>query len=176
MSDKVSKNRLKKQTLVEELKVKAGKAKALVFTNYQGLTHKQLEDLKKAIKPLKAEFVVAKNTLLAIALSSHITKEQSTSLKGPTGTMFIYEDIMEPLKQLAKIIKNLGIPSVKFGVIDKEMLTSEQILKLATLPTREVLLAQLVGTLKTPIYALHRTLSWNLSKLVLTLKEIEKKK
>ena len=65
------------------------------------------------------------------------------------------------------------MPSVKFGILENQALTSEQVLKLATLPSRDVLLAQLVGGLKSPIFGLHRALNWNLQKLVLTLKAVE---
>lgn len=174
---KISSNRIKKEAIVEELAEKATKAKALVFTNYQGLTHKQLESLKKAIKSLDSEFVVAKNTLVLRALKKAKVKiENADSLEGPTGTMFLYADPVEPLKKLAKMIKELGIPSIKFGILDNQALTGGQVLTLATLPTREILLTQVVLGLKFPIFGLHRSLNWNLQRLVLTLKAVEKSK
>ena len=66
--NKISVNRQKKEKIVEEITYKIQKARALVFTNYQGMTHKQLEELKKVLKALNAEFMVTKNTLLKIAL------------------------------------------------------------------------------------------------------------
>ena len=180
MSDentKISANKQKKVAIVTELSEKFGKAKAVVFTNYQGITHKQLEGFKKAIKPLQAEYVVAKNSLLTRALEENkikLSKEQT--LDGQTGTLFLYDDVMSPLKALAKIIKELNLPSVKFGIMEKDFITKEQILKLSTLPTKEVLLAQLVAGLKSPILGLHRALSWNLQKFVMTLDAIAKTK
>ncbi len=177
MDTKITANRQKKMDIVTKLNEKIASAKAIVFTNYQGLTHKQIERLKKAIKPLKAEFVVAKNSLVLRALNTNKIKlDSEKDLQGQTGTLFIYEDIMSPLKELAKIIKELGIPSVKFGIMDGDRISGEQILRLSTLPSREVLLAQLVGGLKSPIFGLHRALSWNINKLVLTLKAVETKK
>ncbi len=174
MDAKVSKNRQKKEQIVEEIAEKASKAKALVFTNYQGLTHKQLEELKKAIKPLESDYVVAKNTLVLRSLEkAKIKIENPQSLDGPTGTMFLYGDVVEPLKKLAKMIKDLNLPSVKFGILDNEAISKEQVLKLATLPSRATLIAQFVGGMKSPIYGLHRALNWNLQKLVLTLKAVE---
>ncbi|HYM65094.1 MAG TPA: 50S ribosomal protein L10 [Candidatus Sulfotelmatobacter sp.] len=176
MSDeekKVSSNRQKKMAIVTELSEKFGKAKAVVFTNYQGITHKQLEGFKKAIKPLNAEYVVAKNSLLTLALDENKIKlSEDRTLDGQTGTLFLYEDVISPLKALAKIIKELNLPSVKFGIMENDFVTEEQVLKLSTLPTKEVLLAQLVGNLKGPIYGLHRALSWNLQKLVMTLNAV----
>lgn len=169
---KVSRGRVKKEGIVADLLEKKGKAKAMVFTNYQGLTHKQIEALKKGIKAADAEFVVAKNTLLQKAMSD--VKDVET-LKGPTGTIFAYADVVAPLKEVAKAIKLFALPTIKFGILEGQIFSGEQILKIASLPTREVLIAQFVGGLKAPLFGFHRALSWNISKLILTLKEIEKK-
>nr|MBI5455487.1 50S ribosomal protein L10 [Candidatus Levybacteria bacterium] len=180
MSDentKISANRQKKIEIVAKLNEKIAKAKAIVFTNYQGLTHKQLEGLKKTIKPLSAEYVVAKNSLVLRALEENKIKVQDQKqFEGPTGTLLIYEDFVGPLKELAKLVKELGIPSVKFGVMESKNLTGEQIMKLSTLPTRETLLTQIAVGLKSPLFGLHRALNWNLQKLVITLKAVETKK
>jgi large subunit ribosomal protein L10 len=167
---KISSNRQKKMDIVAELSEKFGKAKAIVFTNYQGLTHKQLENFKRAIKPLKAEYVVAKNSLLTLALAENKLKlAEDMILDGQTGTLFLYEDVITPLKELAKIIKELNLPSVKFGIMESAPITGEQVLKLSTLPSREVLLTQLAVTLKSPISGLHRALNWNIQRLIITL-------
>ncbi|MBI2032003.1 MAG: 50S ribosomal protein L10 [Candidatus Levybacteria bacterium] len=178
MSNKISTNRQKKEQIIAGLSEKIEKAQSIVFTNYQGLTHKQLEDLKKALRALNAEIIVVKNTLLARALqiSSANSADQISNFEGPTGALFIYEDIILPLKQLAKSIKLLGLPTIKFGILDNQALTGEQVLKLASLPSREVLLAQVVGGLKSPIYGLHRALNWNLNKLALTISAIRQNK
>jgi large subunit ribosomal protein L10 len=174
---KVNTNRQKKEAIVEEIVEKALRAKALVFTNYEGLTHKQLEGFKKAIKPLESDYVVAKNTLILRSLEkANIKIENPASLDGPTGTMFLYGDIVEPLKKLAKVIKEFNLPTVKFGILNNQALTSEQVLKLATLPSRDTLIAQFVGGLKSPLFGLHRALNWNIQKLVFTLKAVEKSK
>jgi large subunit ribosomal protein L10 len=174
---KISTKRKQKEVIVDDLADKVSKSKALIFTNYQGLTHKQLEGFKKAIKPLESDYVVAKNTLVLRGLDKAGVKiEDPASLDGPTGTMFLYGDIVEPLKKLAKIIKELSLPTVKFGILDNQALTSDQVLKLATLPSRETLIAQVVGGLKSPIFGLHRALNWNLQKLVMTLNAVSQKK
>ena len=178
---KINKSRQKKQEIVSKLSEKLARAKALVFTNYQGLTHKQLEELKKVLKDLNAELVVTKNTLLKIALKSSefgamSSEKISSALQNPTAALFIYDDVIAPLKQIAKTLKLLGLPTIKFGILDNQALTGDQVLKLAMLPSREVLLAQVVSGLKSPIFGLHRALSWNLNKLVITLSAIQQKK
>lgn len=174
MSDnKVSQNRVKKEGIVAKLLDKKAKAKALVFTNYQGLTHKQIEELKKGIKAADAEFVVAKNSLLHKAMPDI---KEIEGLVGPTGTIFAYTDVVAPLKEVAKAIKQFTLPTIKFGILEGEVLTGDQVLKISSLPTRDVLIAQLVGGLKSPIFGFHRALNWNLQKLVMTLSEVQKKR
>jgi len=207
---KVSPNRLKKQQIVAKLSEKVTRAKGFVFTNYQGLTHKQLEALKKRLKAANADLIVTKNTLLKLALlnsklEARNSKQYQNSLaepdpasqendknskhlsvsdfdirisdfEGPTATLFLYGDTIEPLKQLAKTIKELNLPTVKFGIIDKQTLTSEQVLSLAALPPYNVLIAQLLFQIKAPLFGLHRALGWNIQKLVMTLQQIKNQK
>lgn len=187
----MSKNREKKERIVAELGEKAKRATSLIFANYQGLTHPQLEQLKKALKAVNAELVVTKNTLLKRALESANRKlvlsavegSQIANLEGPTATLFAYNDIIAPLKELAKTIKKLklpaspsggqGGPAIKFGILDGRMLAEHDVIRLSTLPTRDVLLAQLVGQMQSPLYGLRQALVWNMQKLLMTLKAIE---
>lgn len=172
---KTSENRKAKEATVLGLSEKVKRAKALVFANYQGMTHKQLEGLKKMLKTHEAELVVAKNTLLKRSLDEN-KLAASTELSGPTLALFAYNDVVLPLKELAKTIKLLSLPLLKFGFFEGKQIEEKDILRLATLPSKEILLAQLVGGLKSPIFGLHRSLSWNLQKFVMTLSAIEKKK
>ena len=173
---KVSPSRAKKEKIVAKLSEKAVRAKGFVFTNYQGLTHVQLEKLKKALKPLNAELAITKNTLLLRSLEGSEFKTQISELQGPTATLFMYEDIVTPLKALAKTIKELTLPTIKLAIIEDKILTSDDVIKISALPSREILVAQFIGMMKLPIYKLQRTLSWNMQKFVMTLKAIETKK
>src|SRR3990167_11224473 len=91
----------KKIETVKAIFDKLSKANSVVLTNYQGLTHKQLEDLRKLLKTKNAEFVITKNTLLLRALGEflHLDKPD-LDLSSQTATMFSYEDEVEPLKLL----------------------------------------------------------------------------
>jgi len=185
---KINQNRQKKIDTVGQFEEKVKRAKAIVLTDYRGLTHQQLETLKKGLKATEAELVVTKNTLLKRALeqgksgkgkgeSEDLTLNASPSaFDGPTATLFAYNDIVAPLKELAKMIKSLKMPTVKLGFVEGKMITGQEVLKLSTLPSREVLIAQVVGGMKSPIYGLHRALNWNITKLVMTLSAIQQKK
>lgn len=169
--------RTRKEQIVAKFSEKAGKSNAMVFTDFKGLTNMQLEDLKKASKGLDADFVVTKNRLMLLALADkNLTDEEKTQFQNPTATLFIYGDYIEPIKALAKTMKELSLPTVKFGIIDGKTMSAEDIAKLATLPSLPQLQAKLVGTLNSPIYGLHRALSWNLQALVMTLQAISDKK
>jgi large subunit ribosomal protein L10 len=180
MSDetkKVSQNRQKKEQLVSELAAKVEKSTAIVFANYQGLTHQQLENMKRSLKKANAEFFAVKNTLLERALTDKVDKETvAKHFHQPTGALFIYQDIVDPLKELTRTIKEFKMPVIKFGIIEGKVVTDEQVTKIASLPPLPVLQAQLLGQMKAPISGLHRALQWNLKSLVMTLKAIESKK
>ncbi len=185
---RTSASRAKKEKIVADLSEKVSRAKGLIFTNYQGLTHKQLEGIKKKLKTLDADFVATKNTLILKAMKD-LRDKILNPLQGATATLFLYGDPVGPLKEIAKAIKEFNLPAshaslqgvaggptIKFGILDGVAITGEQILKLSTLASRETLLTQLVFGLKSPISGLHRALNWNLQKFVMTLKAIETKK
>jgi len=189
MNDKVSKNKEKKAVMIAEFSEKVGRAKAMVFTNFTGMTHKQIEDLKKGLRNADAELVATKNTLMKRALDEGLSvkgKAESKeplpldasryTLEGPTATLFTYGDPIVPLKQLQKSIKNIKLPEIKFGIFEGRVITAADVVKLASLPPKEVLIAQFVGGLKAPLYGLHRALNWNLQKLVMTMQAISDKK
>ncbi len=201
--------RARKEGIIGEFTDKVNKSKGMVFTNYSGLTHKQLETLKKAVKKLEAEYVVTKNTLLKRALeqshelpirqapfektqdeqgkqvTSHNEKNENTTqdlglitynFDQPTATLFIYNDIVEPLRQLSKMIKELKLPLIKFGILEGKPLSEADIMKLSILPSMPVLHAQLLGQMQAPISGLHRALRWNVQALVMTLNAVTNKK
>lgn len=175
--DKVSSpNRQRKEKIVAGLVEKVNRSKGFIFTNYQGLTHKQLEGLKKKVQSFDADFVATKNTLIKLALGKVAKGVPFDTLKNATATLFLYGDPMMPLKALAKSIKELNLPTIKFGVLEGAFMTNEQLLKLSALPSRQDLLTQLAAGLKSPISGFHRALNWNLQKFVMTLRAVEKTK
>lgn len=152
--------------IATSLKEKLSKAKSVILTDYRGLTHKQAEDLHRAVKSAGGEFIVAKNSLLKIAGGYQLT--------GPTAALIAYEDELAPLKELAKTIKNLSLPKIKLGFIGGKEYSDTEIDRIAKLPAKEVLQAQLVNRLSSPLYGLAYSLNFNLQKLVSVLGQIKK--
>lgn len=168
----------KKIDTVKTLTDKVSRAKSLFLADYRGLKHKQLEELRKLLKKLEAEFVVTKNTLLKRALSEAKgpVEALAASLKESTATLFAYADEVAPLKELIKFFKIAGAGKAKVGLLGVQVLSDAEVVRLASLPSREVLLGQLVGQLKAPISGLHYSLSWNINKLVWALNAVRGKK
>ncbi len=163
----------KKIDTVTALTEKISKAKSVVLADYRGLKHKQLEELRKALKKLDAQFVVTKNTLLSRAFGD---KSSSLSLTEATATLFSFSDEITPLKELMKFFKNAGTGKTKGGLLGTQVLSDADVAHLAALPARDVLLAQLAAQLHAPVQSLHRALSWNINTFVWGLNEVKKKK
>jgi len=174
---KTTANKQKKIATVAELSDKVGKAKALVFTNYQGLTHLQIEGFKKGLRKMDAEYAITKNRLLKRAVEANYeSRVTNQEFNEPTATLFLYGDPIAPLKALAKMIKELHKPGIKFGIMEGQQISDKEVLKLSTLPPKEVLLAQLMGMIQSPLTGLQRALNWNIQKFVMTLDAIKEKK
>lgn len=163
-----SKGTQKKIDTVTELTDKVAKAKSIVLADYTGLKHKQLEDLRKNLKKLDAQFVVTKNTLLARA---GLPKGE-----GSTAALFSFSDEVAPLKELLKFFKTAAAGKTKGGLLGTTVLTEEDVTRLSKLPARPQLLSMLVGQLNAPIQGLHYALNWNLNKLVWGLNAVKNKK
>jgi large subunit ribosomal protein L10 len=160
---------------VKDLTDKIGKAKSIVLADYRGLKHKQLEELRRALKKTDADFTVTKNRLFAKALGNK-AKSIESQLKQSTAALFSYGDEVTPLGVLLKFFKTAGAGIAKGGLLGDKVLTGVDIMTLASLPPRHVLLAKLVGQLNAPIQGFHYALNWNLNKLVWALNSIKEKK
>lgn len=175
---KTSKPNLRKIATVDLLKSKIDQAKAVFLTDYKGLTHKQLEDLRKNLKSVEAEFIVVKNTLLKISLESakKDKAELVNMLKDSTAALFAYGDELTAIKKLAEFAKNLSLPKIKIGLMNDKITTAEEFTTLSLLPSRDILLSTFVFRLKTPLSGFHYALTWNLQKFVTVLNNIKNKK
>lgn len=178
-TEKVSEKKQKKIQLVEELSERFQKAKGFVLTDYRGLSVAMSNELKNKLKETGTTFTVTKNTLLKRALdkaSLNLPEDAQKSLEGPTATMFVNDDEVTPLKVWAAFVKTHQIPVVKLGYFWGKFLNADEVTRLSKLPPKEVLYAQLVRGLNTPLQRLHRTLSYNLQTFVYALNQIKEKK
>jgi len=140
--------RTEKEALVSELKTKMSGAKALYYTDFTGLNVKQMTDLRRRFRKGGVEYVVIKNSLALRAVNeSGLT---GTRLKGPTGIV-IGKDPVTAAKVLTDFAKEFEKPEVKGGLLDGKAIDKAQIVKLATMPSREQLMANLGAALQSPL-------------------------
>jgi large subunit ribosomal protein L10 len=165
----------KKIDAVAQLSDKVGKAKSIVLADYRGLKHKQLEELRRALKKTDADFTVTKNRLFSKALGDK-AKSVEALLTQSTAALFAYADEVAPLSVLLKFFKTAGFGKPKGGLLGNTVLTEADVVMLASLPSRPVLLATLVRQLNAPIQGLHDALNWNVNKLVWALNAVKTKK
>lgn len=164
------KTKAQKIAKVADLTLKLGKAKSVVFADYQGLTMNQLSDLRNKLRDAGAEFEVTKNTLIKLALPT-TNYQLPTDLEGPTATLFSYEDEIAPIKILVKAFKDAQKGAVKAGLLDMNVLDAMSVTRLAGLPTKLELRAKIVGSLSSPLYGIVNVLQGNLRGLVCALNQ-----
>ncbi len=170
------KTRKQKEESVIEIEEKLNRAKALVFTDYKGLTMGQLSDLRNKLREVNSEFTITKNTLLERALPASNFQLPASSLTGPTATLFAYDDEISPIKILVKSLKDFAKGNVKSGFLGLEPLNEQKIIQLSTLPTKDELRAKTVGVLVTPLKGILSVLQGNLRNLVYVLSEVQKQR
>jgi len=149
-------------------------SKSVVMVNYQGLTHQQLETLRSELEKTGGKFTVVKNTLLLRALKNLKVKGiEEDKFVGPIGLVLSNMDEVTALQVFSNFIKNQGAGEVKFGVMEGEFYPKAKVVQLSNLPGIEILRAQVVGTIASPLSGLIRVLSGNTRKLVVVLSEIK---
>lgn len=164
--------------LVEDLKKELAGAKSAVLVNYAGLNVKAQQELKDRLRESGSRMIVVKNTLLKRAAEeAKLDKEMVTDtvLSGQTALILSGEDAVAPIQILGKFAKEFGsgadapLPKFKVGVVEGSFQSEEALKKLSTLPGRDALLAQLLGSLVSSPYGLVGTLNANMQKLVYML-------
>ena len=141
--------RTDKEQLVTELRDKLKGAKALYYTDFTGLNVKRMTDLRRRLRRAGVEYVVIKNTLALRAVNE--SGLAGTRLRGPTG-LVISRDPVSGAKILSDFAKeNDQKPGIRGGLLDGRQIGVEQVKQLASLPSREQMLAQLAGGLQAPL-------------------------
>jgi large subunit ribosomal protein L10 len=148
-------NRTDKESFVTALRERVDRAPVMYITDFSGLNVKSMTELRAKLRESGAEYLVAKNRLMLRALEGTEIPDLSEALIGPTGIVFGYEGPVEPAKALTEFAKEHNDkPAFKMGVLDNKILDAAQIDRLATLPSRDQLLAMLAGVMQAPMAAL----------------------
>jgi large subunit ribosomal protein L10 len=143
--------RTDKEQLVVELKEKIGGATALYYTDFTGLNVKRMTELRRRLRKANVEYVVIKNSLALRAVNE--SGLVGSKLKGPTG-LVMTRDAVGAAKVLTDFAKeNDAKPTVKGGMLDGASIDAAQVKRLAAMPSREQMLAQLGAGLQSPLSA-----------------------
>jgi large subunit ribosomal protein L10 len=143
--------RTDKEQLVIELKEKIGGASALYYTDFTGLNVKRMTELRRRLRKANVEYVVIKNTLALRAVNE--SGLVGSKLKGPTG-LVMAKDAVSAAKVLSDFAKeNDARPTVKGGMLEGTSIDAAQVKRLAAMPSREQMLAELGAGLQSPLSA-----------------------
>jgi large subunit ribosomal protein L10 len=162
--------------IVKELEQKLQNACLVVFTDYRGINVEEMTALREKLRVPGVEYRVVKNTLTEFALRNTGYEEVIDKLEGPNAVVFSQDDPVGPAKVLYDFIKQYKKLEVKVGIVEGQVMSAERIKGLADLPSREVLLGQVVGTMQAPITSLVYVLNANLTGLVRALNGIKEQK
>lgn len=140
-----------KAAAIDELTDRFSRAQLTIITDYRGLSVGALQDFRARVRPMDAEFRVAKNTLTRIAAERVGIEGLESQLEGPTAILFAFGDVVGPAKAVSDFVRSSRILQVRAGVMNNRVLNAEDIEAISTLPPREELLGKLVGLLASPM-------------------------
>ena len=160
----MSKNIEAKKGVVADIKQKFEKAQSAVLVDYRGLNVAEDTELRNQLRKAGVEYAVLKNTMINLAVKDMGLDEMKAHLEGPTAVAFGYEDAVAPAKVLSDFIKKSKKMSIKCGVCDGAYIDEAGVQALANTPSREVLIAKIMGSMMSSV-----------SKFVYALEAIRKK-
>jgi len=168
--------RQQKEQMLEMLKEKINSSQLVVFANYQGLNVDAMTKLRRKMRESGSEIKVAKNTIAKLAAKELGLEEINPYLEGPTAFAFGFEDPVAPAKALNSFAKEYKQLEIKGGILEGRVVDAKKIAALADLPTREVLLAKVLGGMQAPMYGFAGALQGLLRNLVYVLDAVREKK
>jgi large subunit ribosomal protein L10 len=159
-------SREEKEELVEQLTEQFQKSRVIVWAEYRGLATPSLNELRRALRPHEAEFHVIKNTLAGLALKRAEMPVSDEMLAGPTAAGVVYGDIAAAARALSEFASANREFVIKGGQAGQRLLAADEVKELANLPSREVLLARVLGGMNAPVSGLVTVLSGTLRGLL----------
>jgi large subunit ribosomal protein L10 len=169
-------NRQQKDAIITDLRRMMTEAQATFIVNYKGMPVATLQGLRKNLRNEGSSLKVTKATLMRLAAKDIAGAEAfSENFKEQIGLVFVQKDVSGTAKQLVSFSKENETLKLIAGFYEAKLLTKQELDFLATLPSKEVLVAQLLGTMQAPISGLVRVLHLLIARLCYALKEIEAK-
>ena len=167
-------NKEKKQSYIKEMTAQFEKSEAVLVTHYQGLSVKQLDNLRKQMREHGIQFKITKNRITKIALEKSRCKDLSNLFTGPTAVA-LSEDAITSAKILTKFSKENENLKILGGIMGKEILDVAAVANVATLPTLDEARAKIIGILRSPAQKIVSILLAPASKIAILALEKSKK-
>jgi large subunit ribosomal protein L10 len=150
----------KKVRLVEDLQETLSRCQVGILTDYRGLTTSELTDLRRRLREAGIAYRVVKNSLAQFAAKEAGMDDLAACFEGPVAVAFGHGEAPEVAKVLTEYIRTTkSILSIKGGFLEDRVLTAKEVETLARLPSREVLIAQVMAGMQSPIYGLVNVLA-----------------
>jgi large subunit ribosomal protein L10 len=165
-------NRDQKAAVVQEIAEQISGADAVFAVDYRGITVAQVADLRTRLRDADARLRVVKNSLTERAAEQAGAQQLKPLLQGPTALTFVRGDVALAARALSDAARALGILEFKGGLMNGSALSAAEVQSIARLPAREVLNAQLVGTIAAPLAGLVRTLNALIAGVAIQLQAI----
>lgn len=147
-----------KQAVIDEIKEKLDRAQSAVVIDYIGITVEEADAMRKKLREANVDYKVYKNTLVSRAIKGTKFEELDSVLSGPSAFALSYEDAVAPARVLAGIIKSYNKMSFKAGVIEGTFFDANGVQSIASLPSRDEMIAKFMGSIQSPVSKFVRTL------------------
>ncbi|NLW22781.1 MAG: 50S ribosomal protein L10 [Tissierellia bacterium] len=164
-----------KKQIVQEIKEKLEKAQGVVLVDYRGLNVEEVTKLRRNCTEAGVDYKVYKNTLMRFAFKEAGFEEFNQYLTGPNAIAFSFDDPVQAAKITNDFAKEHDKLEIKAGLVDGKIIGVEEVKNLANLPSREVLVAQVLGGLNAPITGFANVLQGTIRNLVYALNAIREK-
>jgi len=168
--------RLCKEKMVEEIISRINEHPNFVITSHMGSSTSELEGLRKSLKKSASNYLVVKNSILKVVFDKIKISDEVSKIDGGMGLSFSGQDILATCKALATFAGTHDKFKIKGAIVDGKSITPEKVKVLASLPPKEVLLAQIFAGMKSPITGFVNVLSGSLRKFVYVVDAVRKSK
>jgi len=165
-----------KQQIVKEIEQLIQDAALVVFSDYRGTNVEEITNLRNQLRVPGVKFKILKNTMTEFALKNTGYEELADQIQGPNAVLFSNEDPVGPIKTIMDFIKQYKKLELKVGILEGQVVGPDKLKALADLPPRDVLVAQVLGTMQAPITSLVYVLNGNITGLVRVLDKIREQK
>lgn len=172
----MSNNHEAKKVVVNELTEKFNKAQTAVLVDYRGLNVEEITEFRAIARKMNVDYKIYKNTMMRFAVKETGYEDLLDQLVGPSAIAFGYDDPVATAKIITEFAKKHKAMKIKAGMVDGKVLDRQGVMDLAELPSREVLIARVLGGLNAPISGLVNVLQGNIRGLVVALNQIKEQK